>query len=102
MAGRMDDLWRLIAAVVETAGVSVADAASPPAEFTRALAAPGGTGHQSVRLSIDGKEWGAAISQDERPADPASAWAALERVTKAADHEAAGRDSPRPPPGSDR
>ena len=87
----MDALWRLIAAVVETAGVSVADARPPPAEFTRALAAPRGTGHQSVRLNIDGKEWVAAISQDERPADPAGAWAALERITKAADPGEPGR-----------
>jgi hypothetical protein len=91
MAGRMDDLWRLIAAVVETAGVSVADAKSPPAEFIRALAAPGGPGHQSVRLNIDGKEWVAAISQDERSADPADAWAALERIAKAAGDEEPGR-----------
>jgi hypothetical protein len=90
IAGRVDALWRLIAAVVETAGVSAADAKSPPAEFTLALAAPRGS-HQSVRLNIDGKEWVAAISQDERPADPAGAWAALERVAKAADDEEPGR-----------
>jgi hypothetical protein len=91
IAGRMDALWRLIAAVVETAGVSVADAKSPPAEFMRALAAPGGPGHHSVRLSIDGKEWVAAISQDQRPTDPAGAWAALERLARAAGDEEPGR-----------
>lgn len=90
IAGRVDALWRLITAVVETAGVSVADDKSPPAEFTQALAAPRAS-HQSVRLNIDGKEWVAAISQDERPANPASAWAAIERITKAADHEESGR-----------
>ena len=57
LAGRMDALWRLIAAVVETAGISVPDATSPPAEFARALTAPDGAGHRSVRLSIDGQEW---------------------------------------------
>jgi hypothetical protein len=85
LAGRMDALWRLIAAVVEQAGISVPDATSPPAEFARALAAPGGAGHRSVRLSIDGQEWIAAISPEERPADLAGAWAALERIAKAAD-----------------
>jgi hypothetical protein len=99
VAGRMDALWRLIAAVVETAGLSLPDAKSPPAEFTRALAAPRGTGQQSVRLNIDGREWVAAISQDERPADPAGAWAAIERITKAAGQQEPDDDSPWSPAG---
>ena len=95
LSGRMDALWRLIAAAVETAGLSVTAAAPPPAEFTRGHPPPGGTshrgtGHQSVRLSIDGKDWVAAISEDEPPADPAGSWAALERITKAADPQQPG------------
>jgi hypothetical protein len=91
IAGRVDDLWRLIVTVVETAGISVPEAQSPPADFLQALAAPRSNQTRGVRLSIDGREWVAAISQDQPPADPAIAWAALERLTRAADDQEPGR-----------
>jgi hypothetical protein len=87
IAGRMDALWQLITAVVEAAGLSmpadISPGSDPPSEFVRALTSARGSGVKGVRLSISGKEWVAAISQDQPPADPARAWAALERLTKA-------------------
>jgi hypothetical protein len=92
LAGRVDALCRLIITVVETAGIQVpgseaGGADAPPPEFVQALAARRGTGHRGVRLSIDGTEWVAAISQDKPPADPGRAWAALRRLTTEADHQ---------------
>lgn len=91
IASRVDALWHLIATVVETAGISVPEAKSAPAEFLQALAAPRSTRPRGVRLSIDGREWVAAISKDRLPADPAIAWAALERLTRATDDQEPGR-----------
>jgi hypothetical protein len=91
IASRVDALWRLIATVVETAGISVPETKSPPVEFLQALAAPRSTQNRGVRLSIDGREWVAAISKDRLPADPAIAWAALERLTRATDDQEPGR-----------
>jgi hypothetical protein len=91
IAGRVDALWRLIVTVVETAGLSAPDAESPPAEFLQALAAPPGNQTRGIRLSIDGREWVAAISQDRPPADPAGAWAALERLTRSAENQDHGK-----------
>jgi hypothetical protein len=85
ISGRVDALWQLIAAVVETAGLAMPEEASPPAEFVQALTSARSSGVQAVRLRISGKEWVAAVSQDQPPDDPARAWAALERVTEAAD-----------------
>ena len=88
IAGQLDGLCRLITAVVESAGlVEAAGPASsagsvPPAEFLQAVSSPRGAHDRALRLSINNKEWVAAISQDQPPADPASAWAALERLTK--------------------
>jgi len=87
ISARVDALWQLITAVVETAGLTVPGEASPPAEFVQAVMPARGSGVKGVRLSISGKEWVAAISQDQPPADPARAWAALERLTEAADDQ---------------
>src|ERR1019366_37447 len=87
VAGRGDQLWELIAAALQAAGLSAgAQAGAPPAEFVRALTSPGGT-DQGVRLNIRGKDWVAAISQDQPPADPAVAWAALERLASTTDDQ---------------
>jgi hypothetical protein len=90
IAGRVDALWQLITAVVETAGLSAPDPESPPAEFVQALTSARSSGGKGVRLSIGGKQWVAALSQDEPPADPARAWAALQRLTKAAGDQDGG------------
>ncbi len=87
ISARVDALWQLITAVVETAGLTVPGEASPPAEFVQAVMPARGSGVKGVRLSISGKEWVAAISQDQPPADPARAWAVLERLTEAADDQ---------------
>jgi hypothetical protein len=95
IAGRVDALWQLITAVVESAGLSMPegsapegsapDGSAPPAEFVQALTAARGTGVHGVRLNISGRQWVAAISQDQPPDDPARAWAALKRLAEAAD-----------------
>lgn len=103
IAGRVDALWRLITAVVESAGLvekaSLGEltsqgrpgASAPPAEFLQAVTSPRNSGgHRGVRLNINNKEWVAAISQDQPPVDPAGAWAALERLTKTTDDQDAG------------
>jgi hypothetical protein len=94
LAGRVDGLWRLITAVVESAGLVEAagpagpGASAPPAEFLQAVSSPRGTSDRALRLNINNKEWVAAISQDQPPADPARTWAALERLTKDIDDQA--------------
>ncbi|HEU5417102.1 MAG TPA: hypothetical protein VFV41_05390 [Streptosporangiaceae bacterium] len=94
LADRVDGLWQLIAAVVAAADQPPGAgqeplAGPPPAEFLQALAAgrkPGrGAGHRGVRLSIGGREFVAAISPDQAPADPAGAWSALERLARSGD-----------------
>jgi hypothetical protein len=87
ISGRVDALWQLITAVVETAGLTIPEETSPPAEFAQALTSARSSGVRAVRLRISGKEWVAAVSQDHPPDDPARAWAALERVTEAADDQ---------------
>ncbi len=103
LAGRVDGLWRLISAVVESAGLAGSagttgtagsggpgdpgDAgsggpAAPPPEFLRAIASPRRSSDRALRLNLNDREWVAAISQDEPPADPARTWAALERLTR--------------------
>lgn len=86
LAGRVDALWQLIGAALEAAGLSGEQPGAPPTEFVQALTSPGSS-DQGVRLNIGGREWVAAISQEEPPADPASAWAALERIARAADDQ---------------
>jgi hypothetical protein len=82
---RADALWRLITAIVSATGTPAGtQARPPPAEFLQALSSARGSGPQGVRLSIGGQEWVAAISPDQRPADPARAWAAVERLAKSA------------------
>ena len=90
IASRVDGLWRLITAVVESAGLVEAawpggpESSTPPAEFLQAVASRG-SGDRALRLNINNKEWVAAISQDEPPADPVRTWAALEQLTRAID-----------------
>jgi hypothetical protein len=109
VADRVDALWQLIAAVVSaadpatagsgTAGSGTAGSGTagngtagngPPAEFLQALTSARGSGHAGIRLSLAGGEWVAAVSQDQRPADPAAAWAALERLAQSAGDQSAG------------
>jgi hypothetical protein len=81
LSGRIDSLWQLISAVVESAGLSVPVASAPPPDFVRALESARTTGRRGVRLSIDGKEWVAALSQQLPEADRAS-WSAIERLAR--------------------
>lgn len=96
IAGRVDGLWRLITAVVESAGLveaagpAVTGGSAPPAEFLQAVSSARGSSDRALRLNINNKEWVAAISQDQPPADPARTWAALERLTKAIDDDQDG------------
>lgn len=83
IADRVDALWQLITAVVSAAGTEPGAQEAPPAEFLQALTSAHGSGHQGVRLSIAGREWVAAVSQDQRSADPVRAWAALQRLAGA-------------------
>jgi hypothetical protein len=84
MSARVDMLWQLISAVVESAGLSAPAADAPPREFVQALERARSTGRRGVRLSIDGREWVAALSQQPPAPDPAS-WSAIERLAKQAD-----------------
>jgi hypothetical protein len=95
IADRVDALWQLIAAVVSAADPAAAGTA-PPAEFLQALASARGSGHAGLRLSLAGRDWVAAVNQEQRPADPVRAWAALERLAQSAglDHD---RDEHRDP-----
>jgi hypothetical protein len=88
LSARIDALWQLISAVVESAGLSVPAAGAPPPDFVRALESarttgppPPTTGRRGVRLSIDGREWVAALSQQLPEADRAS-WSAIERLAR--------------------
>jgi hypothetical protein len=94
LSARIDALWQLISAVVESAGLSVPAAGAPPPDFVRARESArtpgrcgrGGaraptTGRRGVRLSIDGREWVAALSQQLPEADRAS-WSAIERLAR--------------------
>jgi hypothetical protein len=104
VADRVDALWQLIAAVVSAADPARAGTGAsgnggvgngppgngPPVEFLQALTSARGSGHAGVRLSLAGSEWVAAVSQDQRSADPAAAWAALERLAQSAGDQPAG------------
>lgn len=103
VADRVDALWQLIAAVVSAADPASAGTGAsgnggvgngPPVEFLQALTSARGSGHAGMRLSLAGGEWVAAVSQDQRPADPAAAWAALERLAQSAGDQPAGEDQP--------
>ena len=103
LSDRVDALWQLISAVVESAGLAGAGPAlsdpalsdpalsdpalpDPPPDFVQALAAARKTGERGVRLSIDGKEWVAALSQQPAQPDPAS-WSAIERLARRAEDQ---------------
>jgi hypothetical protein len=81
LSTRIDALWQLISAIVESAGLSVPDASKPPPDFVEALDTARRTGRRGVRLSIDGKDWVAALSQQAPPPDRAS-WSAIERIAR--------------------
>jgi hypothetical protein len=81
MSARVDALWQLISAIVESAGLSGPDASQPPADFVEALDDARRTGRRGVRLSIDGKEWVAALSQ-QAPAPDRASWSAIERIAR--------------------
>lgn len=91
LSRRVDALWQVIDAALIAAGLGPGErpdgrpaaGPAPPAELVRALTAPQDS-DQGIRLSIDGKDWVAAISPDARAADPSAAWAALQRLTQAA------------------
>jgi hypothetical protein len=86
LSARIDALWQLITAVVESAGLSVPEASAPPPDYAAALASARRTGRRGVRLSIDGKEWVAALSQQVPDPDPAS-WSAIERLARRSDQD---------------
>jgi hypothetical protein len=92
LSDRVDALWQLISAVVESAGLSSpaaspADPASPaPPEFVQALNSARATGRRGVRLSVDGKEWVAALSQHP-PVAEHEAWSAIERLARRSDQD---------------
>jgi hypothetical protein len=87
LSDRVDALWRLISAVVESAGLAAPTAGrpgaaiGPPSEFVQALNSARATGRRGVRLCIDGKEWVAALSQ-QPPFPDGAAWSAIERLTR--------------------
>jgi hypothetical protein len=83
---RVDALWQLISAIVESAGLSDPAAAAPPQEFVQALASARSTGRRGVRLSIDGQDWVAALSQNPPAPDPAS-WSAIRRIARQAEDQ---------------
>lgn len=81
LSGRIDSLWRLISTIVESAGLSIPVPSGPPSEFVQAVAGARRSGRRGVRLSIDGREWVAALSQDA-PAPDAASWPAIERIAR--------------------
>ena len=91
MADRVESLWQLIAAVVDAAGLEVPDTGAPR-EFVQALHSAQSAGNPGMRLTIGGREWVAAISPDQPPADPGHAWAALERLARMTDEQASQPD----------
>ena len=97
LSDRVDALWQLISAVVESAGLSspagsTADPAEQaPAEFVQALAGARSTGRRGVRLSIDGQDWVAALGS-QPPSTGPEAWTALSRLARENSAES-GEDS---------
>jgi hypothetical protein len=82
LSARVDALWQVISAVVQSAGLP-----DPPPDFVRAVATARQTGRRGVRLSVDGREWVAALSEQAPEPDPAS-WSAIERLARSAtDHD---------------
>jgi hypothetical protein len=129
LSARVDALWQLISAVVASAGavdpVETSDpgtrAPGPPgrtgpaagADFARAVASARRTGQRDLRLSIDGREWVAALSPEtpsrqapgqqaaarQRPDADQAAWSAIERLAR----ESKGQDDgPARPDQDDR
>lgn len=81
LSARVDALWQLISAIVESAGLSIPDGSKPPPDFVAALDTARRTGRRGVRLNIDGKEWVAALGQ-QAPAPDRASWSAIERITR--------------------
>jgi hypothetical protein len=81
LSARVDSLWQLISAIVESAGLSGPDATKPPPDFAEALDTARRTGRRGVRLSIDGRDWVAALSQ-QVPAPDRASWSAIARIAR--------------------
>jgi hypothetical protein len=82
LSERVEGLWQLISAIVESAGLDAPSASGPPSEFTQALASARSSGRRGVRLTIDGKEWVAALSQQQTPTADPVAWSAIQRLAR--------------------
>jgi hypothetical protein len=88
LSAKVSALWQLISTIVQSAGLSTPAASAPPAEFVHALDTARRTGKRDVRLSIDGQEWVAALSQQEQPRPDAASWTTLERLAReTGDHD---------------
>jgi hypothetical protein len=85
LSAKVSALWQLISAVVQSAGLSPA---APPPEFAQALDTARRSGRRDVRLSINGREWVAALSQQQQPSPDPVSWSAIERLAR----ENAGHD----------
>lgn len=128
LSARVDALWQLISAVVASAGLAgpletsnpgTRDPAPPgltgpasEADFARAVASARSTGQRGLRLSVDGREWVAALSPEapslqapgqqaaawQRPDTDRAAWSAIERLARATGQD----DGPDQPDQDDR
>jgi len=86
LSAKVGALWQLISAVVQSAGLSAP--ADPPPGFARALDTARRSGRRDVRLSIDGREWVAALSQQQQPSPDPVSWSAIERLAReTTDHD---------------
>ena len=88
LSAKVSALWQLISTVVQSAGLSAQAASVPPQEFVAALEGARRAGKRDVRLNIDGREWVAALSQQEEPTPDPASWSAIERLARENDdHE---------------
>jgi hypothetical protein len=88
LSAKVSALWQLISTIVQSAGLSAPAASAAPAEFAQALDTARRTGRRDVRLSIDGREWVAALSQQQQPSPDPASWSAIERLAReTADHD---------------
>jgi hypothetical protein len=81
LSARVDALWQLISAVVESAGLGAPS--GPRAEFEAAVEHARSAGRRDVRLNVDGRQWVAALSQ-QPPAPDRASWSAIERLARQA------------------
>ncbi len=129
LCARVDALWQLISAVVASAGLAGPVEASntgtgapvPPGrtgaasevDFAKAVASARRTGQRGLRLSIDGRDWVAALSPEarsrqaqgqqaqgqqaaarQRPDADRAAWSAIERLARESTGQDDGPDQP--------